>query len=97
MAAYIVLNIDVADPARYPDYVKVAAPTVEQYGGTYLVRGGRAERLEGGAQPKRVVILEFASYERAKAWWESAEYRAPKAMRQSCATSDTMLVDGVAP
>ena len=95
MAAFIVLNIDVTDPARYPEYAKAAGPIVEQYGGRYLVRGGKAETLEGSIQPKRVVILEFPSYERAKAWWDSEEYRGPKAIRQSAATSDTILVDGV--
>ena len=95
MAAYVVLNIDVTDPARYPEYAKAAAPIVEQYGGRYLVRGGTAETLEGAIQPKRVVILEFPSYERAKAWWDCDEYRGPKAVRQSAATSDTILVDGV--
>ena len=95
MAAYIVLNIDVTDPGRYPEYAKVAAPIVHQYGGRYLVRGGTAETLEGSVQPKRVVILEFPSYERAKAWWDCEEYRGPKAIRQSAATSDTILVDGV--
>ncbi len=96
MAAYIVLNIDVTDAARYPEYAKVAAPTIEQYGGRYLARGGQAEALEGGVQARRVVILEFPSYERAKAWWNSVDYRQPKALRQACATSDTILVDGVA-
>jgi len=95
MAAYIVLNIDVTDPARYPEYAKVAGATVEQYGGRYLARGGTATTLEGSIQPKRVVILEFPSYERAKAWWDCEEYRGPKAIRQSAATSDTILVDGV--
>ena len=95
MAAYIVLNIDVTDPARYPEYAKAAGPIVEQYGGRYLVRGGHAEALEGSVQPKRVVIPEFPSYERAKAWWDCEEYRGPKAIRQSAATSDTILVEGV--
>ena len=96
MAAYVVLNVDVTDPARYPDYTKVAGATVAQYGGTYLVRGGKAEKLEGSTEPKRVVILEFPSYERAKAWWDCVEYQGPKAIRQSAADSDAILVDGVA-
>jgi uncharacterized protein (DUF1330 family) len=95
MAAYVVLNIDVTDPVRYPEYAKAAGATVEQYGGKYLARGGRTEALEGTVAPKRVVILEFPSYERASAWWSSVEYREPKAIRQSAATSDTILVDGV--
>lgn len=97
MAAYVILNIDVTDPARYPEYVRAAGATVEQYGGRYLARGGRAEALEGAVAPRRVVVLEFPSYERAKAWWESAEYRGPKQIRQSAARSDTILVEGVGP
>jgi uncharacterized protein (DUF1330 family) len=95
MPAYVVLNIDVTDPVKYPDYVKVAGATVEQFGGRYLARGGKAETLEGSVDPKRVVILEFPSYERAKAWWDAPEYQGPKAIRQSAATSDAILVEGV--
>ena len=95
MAAYVVLNIEVTDPARYPEYASAAGATVAQYGGKYLARGGKAEPLEGSLAPKRVVILEFPSYERASAWWSSAEYQEPKAIRQSAAISDTILVDGV--
>jgi len=95
MPSYIVLNVDVTDPARYPDYSKVAGATVAQYGGRYLVRGGKAEKLEGTVDPKRFVILEFPSYEQAQAWWSSAEYREPKAIRQSCSNSDVVLVEGI--
>jgi uncharacterized protein (DUF1330 family) len=42
-----------------------------------------------------VVILEFPSVERARAWWSSAEYGPAKALRQACADADLILVDGV--
>ena len=96
MAAYVILNIEVTDPTRYADYIKAAGTTVERYGGKYLARGGRAEKLEGSTEPKRFVILEFPSYERAKAWWDCVEYQGPKAIRRSAAHSDAILVDGVA-
>src|SRR5262249_20895272 len=92
MAAYIVLNIEVTDPTRYVDYAKAAGATVEQFGGRYLARGGRAEGLEGSVDPKRIVILEFPTYERAKEWWSSAEYAGPKQIRQIAARSDTLIV-----
>jgi uncharacterized protein (DUF1330 family) len=95
MAAYVVLNIEVTDPEQYAGYVKAAGATVEQYGGRYLVRGGKAEKLEGSVNPKRIVVLEFPSFDRAKAWWDGEEYRAPKALRQSASISDTILVEGV--
>jgi len=95
MAAYVVLNIDVTDPARYADYARAAGLTVEQFGGRYLARGGQAEALEGAANPKRVVILEFPTLERAQAWWNSPEYAEPKLIRANSARSDTFIVEGV--
>jgi uncharacterized protein (DUF1330 family) len=95
MAAYVVLNIEVTDTARYADYAKAAEAAVRQYGGRYLARGGRAGNLEGLLEPRRIVILEFPSYERATAWWDSAEYHDPKLLRQMTARSDAFIVDGV--
>ena len=75
MAAYIVAHIEVTDPARYEEYRRQVAATITQYGGRFLVRGGATEVLEGSLRPGRVVILEFASIEQAKTWWDSPEYR----------------------
>jgi uncharacterized protein (DUF1330 family) len=95
MAAYVVLNIDVTNPEQYAQYARVAGATVERYGGRYLVRGGKARTLEGSLEPKRLVVLEFPSLERASAWWESEEYRVPKTIRQGASTCDGILVEGV--
>ncbi len=95
MAAYLVVDIDVRDPERYAEYVKVVPATIARYGGRYLARGGKAEALEGTWRPKRFVLLEFPSYERAMEWWRSEEYRAPKALRQAAATATIVLAQGV--
>lgn len=95
MAAYIILNITVTDPGRYADYVKAAGATVARYGGRYLVRGGKAEMLDGAAEPARVVVLEFDTFERARAWWTCDEYAGPRAIRERAARTDAILVDGV--
>jgi uncharacterized protein (DUF1330 family) len=95
MAAYVVVNVEVLDPVRYQDYVKAVPATLAAYGGRFLVRGGKAETLEGTYQPRRFVIIEFESVERARAWWSSAEYAAPKALRQSIARTDLLIVEGV--
>ena len=67
MPAYIIVEIEILDPVGYEEYKKLAGATVEKYGGKYIVRGGKAEVLEGDWQPKRIVVLEFESAERAKA------------------------------
>ena len=67
MKAYVIVNVDVTDKDRYPDYVKVAPASIQAHGGRYIARGGRTEKLEGTAwEPKRVVLLEFPSFEQAR-------------------------------
>ena len=95
MSAYLVVNIDVRDPERYAEYVKRVPATIAQYDGKYLARGGRAETLEGEWTPKRVVVLEFPSYERARQWWTCEEYRELKELRRSASVGNIILVEGM--
>jgi uncharacterized protein (DUF1330 family) len=95
MAAYVILDITVNDPAKYEDYKKLAPPAIEAYGGKYLVRGGSMEILEGDWKPNRVVILEFQSIEMAKNWINSPEYSDARALRHQTATSHAIVVDGL--
>jgi uncharacterized protein (DUF1330 family) len=96
MKAYVIVNVAIRDPERYKDYVKAATPTVSAHGGKYLVRGGKAETLEGRIDVQRVVVLEFPSYAAARGWYDSPEYRAALAIRQECSTGDLILVEGMA-
>jgi uncharacterized protein (DUF1330 family) len=67
MAAYVIFQVDVKDPARYDAYKTMVPPTLEKFGGRFLVRGGKTHTMEGGWAPKRFVIVEFPSVEQAKA------------------------------
>ena len=95
MAAYIVVEVEVQDKERYETYKRMVPPSLAAYGGRFLVRGGEVETLEGEWSPGRVVILEFPSAERAKAWWGSEEYAEAKALRQATAQTRMILVAGV--
>ncbi|MBI3450547.1 MAG: DUF1330 domain-containing protein [Acidobacteria bacterium] len=95
MAAYVIVNIGVEDAASYEEYKGPAAATVTEYGGRYLARGGTAEALEGDWKPRRLVILEFPSTARAREWWNSQEYAPLKALRQRCASTEMVLVEGI--
>jgi uncharacterized protein (DUF1330 family) len=95
MAAYIVVEVDVRDKERYEDYKRLVPPTLAQYGGRLIVRGGAAETLEGDWSPGRVVIVEFPSAEQARAWWGSDEYAPAKELRQATARTQMILVEGV--
>ncbi len=95
MAAYVIVEIDVADPVRYEDYKKLAPPSIAQYGGKYLARGGTTEALEGDWLPKRLVILEFPTVEQAKKWHDSPEYAPAKKLRNQTAKSKMVVIPGV--
>jgi uncharacterized protein (DUF1330 family) len=95
MTAYVLVEIEVTDPARYAIYKEMAAPTIAAYGGRYIVRGGAVEQLEGEWKPGRLVIAEFPSVERAKAWLESPEYHDARELRHETARSKMIVVEGV--
>ncbi len=94
MAAYVIVEINVTDPERYEEYKKCVPPSIEAYGGRFLVRGGATETLEGDWDPKRFVMLEFESVDRAKEWWGSEEYRGPRDMRWSASDARMIVVEG---
>lgn len=95
MSAYVIVQIQMHDPAGYEEYRVAAPPTIEMYGGKYLARGGKVETLEGDWQPQRFVILEFPSFERAQAWHASPEYQAIAPIRYRNATSQMIVVEGL--
>lgn len=96
MAGYVVAEVEVTDPATYEEYRKLVPATVAKYGGKFLVRGGAIESKEGGWEPKRLVVLEFASLEQARKWYHSPEYAPALALRGRAARSKVLLVEGAA-
>ena len=95
MAAYVIANVEVTDPAGFEDYRKRVPATIAAYGGRYLVRGGPTETREGSWSPNRLIVLEFESLARARAWLDSPEYRPLIALRQRTANTDLVLAEGV--
>ena len=93
MASYVIGEIEVTDPAVYDDYRKQVLATVSRHGGKFLARGGKAEALEGAA-PKRMVLLEFPSYEQALKWYRSPEYAPLITLRQKGARGRLIITEG---
>jgi uncharacterized protein (DUF1330 family) len=97
VAAYIIAEIEVTDPATYATYRAQTPGLVERHGGRFLVRGGAAETLEGAGPPGRLVVLEFPDLATARRFYESPEYQAIIGIRQQAARSRVVLVEGHAP
>jgi uncharacterized protein (DUF1330 family) len=95
MPAYVIAEVTVTDPQGFEEYRQMVPATVAKYGGKFIVRGGQMEKMEGNWEPKRLVILEFDSAERAKQWWASEDYREAKVLRQRTAMTNLVIVEGV--
>ncbi|MDA8109742.1 MAG: DUF1330 domain-containing protein [Betaproteobacteria bacterium] len=94
MPAYLIAEIDVADPQLYEEYRRRVPALIAEYGGRYLARGGALEVKEGDWTPKRLVLVEFASMEQARRFYESPAYAPLLALRRQATRSRLVLVEG---
>ncbi len=92
--AYWIARVDVSDPETYKKYVETGKPAFERHGAKFLARGGRTEALEGKPRARNVLI-EFASMEEALACYNSPEYTAARAIRQTVSEGEWILVEGL--
>ena len=95
MKGYLVGNLEVTNADAYREYREKAEVIVRQYGGRYLVRGGKIERLEGEQKVGRLVVLEFPSLAAAELFYRSDEYQAIIPLRtKNSKTHMFVLVEG---
>ena len=95
MAGYVVADIlSVRDPAVFGEYREKVGATIERYGGQVRAAAGKVDVLEGDWQPT-LVVVEFESPERARAWYDSDEYRPLKELRHRVADVRLIIVEGV--
>jgi len=92
---YVIGEIDVQDTESYKAYAAQTPAIIAKYHGVYLVRGGATMPLEGAPPRSRVVVVEFPSVAQARAFEESAEYRAVAAIRHKAATSRIFIAEGL--
>lgn len=94
MSAYIIVEVEITNFEAYEGYKKLTPASITAFGGKFIVRGAQTESLEGDWNPQRMVVLEFPSVERAKAWWASNEYAPAKTIRQQNAKTRMLVVEG---
>ncbi|HEX5265779.1 MAG TPA: DUF1330 domain-containing protein [Acidimicrobiales bacterium] len=95
MTAYVVIDVQSTDEAKAARYRELSGPSVERHGGRFLVRGGPFDVLEGDWVPTRLVIVEFASVEAAREWYESEDYLEARAVRAGAGAWRMVVVDGL--
>ena len=97
MAAYVISDLQVRDPVLIAQYRTLAARSIAHYGGRYLARGGTIHPIEGGWTPESVVVVEFASMQRAHEWFDSPEYAQARAIAATALSRRLIFVEGVSP
>ena len=96
MAAYLIADTLLNDPAEYEEYKLRAKPAAEKFGGQYLARGGQLSVKESDLwSPTRIVIVRFESLEQANRFYESAEYQEALPYSQRSAKRTVLIVEGM--
>ena len=91
---YLVANIRVTDPEKFATFQGMAAPAIAAHGGTVLAKGPGADRHEGDVKGV-VMMIEFESKQKAEEFYFSDDYQAAKAIRDECAETDLMIIEGL--
>ena len=96
MPAYVIARVQVTDWEQYREYMKATPAAIARFGGRFVVRGGEMITLEGPQETGRVVIIEFPSLDKAKAFYHSEEYPRAKKLREGAATGQFLAIEGCA-
>ncbi|MGA7381979.1 MAG: DUF1330 domain-containing protein [Terriglobales bacterium] len=94
---YVIAEVEVTDPIALKKYGEKAPAILASYNGRYVVRGGEVQPLEGEPPKGYVVVMAFDSVAKAREWYDSPEYKAIRAIRQSATKSRIFIAEGVAP
>jgi uncharacterized protein (DUF1330 family) len=96
MAAWLIVDVEITDPAAYEAYKAAARPIAERHGGVYRARGGALEVVDAERwTPARLVLIEFPDMAAARAFLDDPDYAPIKAIRHAAARSTLALVEGL--
>lgn len=96
MAAYLVVDSHLTDPALYEEYKLKAKPLAEKHGGEYLARGGALTVKESALwSPTRMVLIRFPSVKQAESFYGCAEYQQVLQISKKSAERTVVILEGI--
>ena len=90
---YWIARVDVRDEEGYKPYAAANPAIFKNFGGRFIIRGGKSEAVEGTARTRNVVI-EFPDYGSALACYRSQEYQQNIKVRLPHAVADILVIEG---
>ena len=94
MAGYLIAQINIINEEPYKEYVKQTSTIVKKYEGEFIVRGGNFKNVLGNWDYARTVIIKFPSYEIALNWYNSAEYKPIRRIREENSEGNVIIIEG---
>ena len=94
MTAYSIVRIDIHDTEEYAKYAEIATKAISEFGGEFLVRGGKYHHIEGTSR-SRNVIIRWPDVETAKKFYYSDLYQEALSYGIPAATRDYIIVEGI--
>ena len=81
--AYMIANFEIEDAAEYRKYEEGFFPILKRYDGQFFTYDDNSVTLEGAdGPPGRIVIFQFPSEEKARAWYADPDYQALSEFRR---------------
>lgn len=96
MAAYIIIiREETFDPAELQVYAQMAPAGLAGFPVSVKALYGKNELIEGNVQPEGIAILEFPTYDEAKAWYTNPLYQAAKEHRLRGGKYRSFIAEGI--
>ncbi len=95
MFGFVIIELEVFNQKILEEYKKLAPDIIKAFNGKLIVRGGQKIALEGNWNPERLIIIQFPSFETAKAWYDSEMYKEASIYRNKAAKTRMIIVEGV--
>jgi uncharacterized protein (DUF1330 family) len=95
MPAYFIAQYVVNDADLYQSYSQGAGPTIAAHGGELIAFDTAAETIEGNPPGPQTVILKFETVEKAKEWYNSADYQKVVGKRLSSTTGFAIISESM--
>jgi uncharacterized protein (DUF1330 family) len=95
VAGYVLADVEWVDQEAYRRYAGMIEPSLEPFGGTFVVGTREVEVREGDWEHRGVLVLiRFPSLEQARAWYGSQQYLPAREIRKSGSNSRLMIFEG---
>ena len=78
MKGYVVIDTEVIDAEAYSEFVEKAPAAIAAHGGRFVVRTSNVEPIEGGWEPRRLVLIEFDSVGAARGFVHLRRVHGPR-------------------